>query len=93
MLKLLSICRQTQNVLFYVLKEKCLQTVLGLRGFIMLCNNVEYKNMDQDKSLVQLYDVQIEIKICYKQSGYQISSPLYHLVPQPNVKLQKSCPE
>jgi hypothetical protein len=28
----------------------------------MLCNNAEYKNMAQDPSLGQLYDVQNEIK-------------------------------
>jgi hypothetical protein len=39
----------------------------------MLCNNVEYKNMDQDKSLGQLYNIQIEIKILYKQSGWAYS--------------------
>ena len=33
----------------------------------MLYNNVEYKNMDLDVSRGQLYDVQIEIKIFYKQ--------------------------
>jgi hypothetical protein len=37
--------------------------MLGLRYFTMLCNNVEYKNMDLDVSWGQLYDVQIEIKI------------------------------
>jgi hypothetical protein len=32
--------------------------MLGLRYFTMLCNDVEYKNMDQGESLGQLYDVQ-----------------------------------
>ncbi len=41
------------------LKEKRLYTMLGLRYFNMLCNNAEYKIMDQDESLSQLYDVQI----------------------------------
>jgi len=40
--------------------------MLDLRYFTMLCNIVEYKNMDQDDSLGQLYDVQIEIKTFYK---------------------------
>ena len=40
------------------LKEKCLQSMLGLRYCTMLCKNVEYKNMGQDGSLGQLYDVQ-----------------------------------
>jgi hypothetical protein len=39
----------------------------------MLCNNIEYKNMGQDGSLGQLYDVQIEIKIFYKQPGWAYS--------------------
>jgi hypothetical protein len=39
----------------------------------MLCNDAEYKNMDQDKSRGQLYDVQIQIKIFYKQSGWAYS--------------------
>ncbi len=34
----------------------------------MLCNDAEYKNMDQDESLGQLYDVQNWIKIYYKQT-------------------------
>jgi hypothetical protein len=33
----------------------------------MLFNDAEYKNMDQDESLGQLYDVQNWIKIFYKQ--------------------------
>ncbi len=32
----------------------------------MLCKDAEYKNMDQDMSLGQLYDVQNEIKILHK---------------------------
>ena len=40
--------------------------MLGLRYFTMLCNNAEYKKMDQDVSLGQLYDVQNEINILYK---------------------------
>jgi hypothetical protein len=47
--------------------------MLGLRYYIMLCNNIEYKNMGQDGSLGQLYDVQIEIKIFYKQPGWAYS--------------------
>jgi len=46
-LKLLSIWRQKQNVLFYVLERETL-IGLGLRYFTMLCNDAEYKNMDQD---------------------------------------------
>ncbi len=42
----------------------------------MLCNDAEYKNMDQDESLGQLYDVQILIKIFYKQSGLAYSFPM-----------------
>jgi hypothetical protein len=41
------------------LKEKRLYTMIGLRYFNMLYNNTEYKNMDQEESLGQLYDVQI----------------------------------
>jgi hypothetical protein len=44
-----------------------------LRYFIMLCNNVEYKNVGRDESLGQLYDGQIEIKIFYKQPGWAYS--------------------
>ncbi len=40
--------------------------MLGLRYFTMLCNYAEYKRMDQDRSLGQLYDVQNEINILYK---------------------------
>jgi hypothetical protein len=47
--------------------------MLGLRYFTMLCNNAEYKNMDQDESWGQLYDVLIQIKIFYKQSGWAYS--------------------
>jgi hypothetical protein len=32
----------------------------------MLCNIIEYKRMDQDVSLGQLYDVQNKINILYK---------------------------
>jgi hypothetical protein len=39
----------------------------------MLCNDVEDKSNDQDESLGQLYDVQIRIKIFYKQSGWAYS--------------------
>ncbi len=54
--------------------------MLGLRYFNMLYNNTEYKNMDQEESLGQLYDVQIWTKIFYKQSGWAYSSSmtLYH---------------
>ncbi len=41
----------------------------------MLCNDAEYKNMDQDESLGQLYDVQIRIKIFHKQTGWAYSFP------------------
>jgi hypothetical protein len=47
--------------------------MLGLRYFTILCNDVEYKSMDQDESSGQLYDVQIRIKIFYKQSGWAYS--------------------
>jgi len=40
--------------------------MLGLRHFIMLCNNAEYQKMDQGMSWCQLYDVQNEINILYK---------------------------
>jgi hypothetical protein len=40
--------------------------MLGLRYFTMLRNNAEYKRMDQDVSLGQLYNVQNEINILYK---------------------------
>ncbi len=39
----------------------------------MLFNDAEYKNMDQDESLGLLHDVQIQIKICNKQSGWAYS--------------------
>ncbi len=53
--------------------------MLGLRYFTMLCNDAEYKNMDQDESLGQLNDVQIQLKIFYKQSGraYSFSTTIY----------------
>ncbi len=47
--------------------------MLGLRYFTMLRNDAVYKNMDQDESLGQLYNVQIQIKIFYKQSGWVYS--------------------
>ncbi len=40
--------------------------MLELRYFTMWCNNAEYKKMDQDMSLGQLYKIQTEIKILYK---------------------------
>jgi hypothetical protein len=40
--------------------------MLGLRYCTMLCKDAEYKNMNQDTSLGQLYDVQNKIKILYK---------------------------
>ncbi len=40
--------------------------MLSLRYFSMQCNYAEYKKMDQDMSLGQLYDVQNEIKVLYK---------------------------
>jgi hypothetical protein len=40
--------------------------MLGLRYFIMLCNNAEYKKMGIDVSRGQLYNVQSEINIVYK---------------------------
>jgi hypothetical protein len=65
----------TEAKCFYsmCLKEKHLQTMLGLRYFTMMCNDAEYKNMDQDEGLGQLYDVQIQMKIFYKQSGWAYS--------------------
>ncbi len=48
--------------------------MLGLRYFTMLCNDAEYKNMDQGESLGQLYGVQNWIKIYYKQSRWAYSS-------------------
>jgi len=47
--------------------------MLGLRYFTMMCNDAEYKNMDQDEGLGQLYDVQIQMKLFYKQSGWAYS--------------------
>jgi hypothetical protein len=45
----------------------------------MLCNDAEIKNMGQDDSLDQLYNVQNCIKISYKQSGraYSFSTTLF----------------
>jgi hypothetical protein len=40
--------------------------MLGLRYFTMICNNAEYKRMDQDMSQGQLYDVPNEINILCK---------------------------
>ncbi len=40
--------------------------MLGLRYFAVLCNNAEYKKMDQDMSLGQLYNVQNETNILFK---------------------------
>jgi len=45
------------------LKEKHLESMLGLRYYTMLCKDAEYKNIDQDVSWGQLYDVQNKIKI------------------------------
>ncbi len=41
----------------------------------MLCKDAEYKNMDQDDSLGQLYDVHNRKKILYKQPGWAYSFP------------------
>ena len=54
--------------------------MLGLRYFTMLCNDAEYKNMDQDEILGQLYDVQIWIKVFYKQSGWAYSFSMTQLM-------------
>ncbi len=40
--------------------------MLGLRYFVMLCNNAEYKRIGQDQSLGQVYDVHNKIKISTK---------------------------
>jgi len=50
--------------------------MLGLRYFTMLCKAAEYKNMDQDTSRGQLYDVQNWIKNLYKQLGWAYSYPM-----------------
>ncbi len=47
-----------QMFLFYVLKREMFIVKVRLRYFTMLCNDAEYKNMDQDESLSQLYDEQ-----------------------------------
>jgi hypothetical protein len=39
----------------------------------MSCNDAEHKNMEQDESLGQLYNVHIRIMIFYKQSGWAYS--------------------
>jgi hypothetical protein len=39
----------------------------------MLCNYAEYKKMDQDVSLGQLYNAQDEINILYKALGWAYS--------------------
>jgi hypothetical protein len=64
-----------QMFLFYVLKREMFIVKVRLRYFTMLCNDAEYKNMDQDESLGQLYDEQNWIKIYYKQSGWTYSFP------------------
>ena len=48
----------TKHFVSMFLKEKRLQSMLGLRYFTMLCNDAEYMNMDQDESRGQLYNVQ-----------------------------------
>jgi len=48
--------------------------MLGLRYCTMVCKNAKYKNMDQGVSLDQLYNVQNEIKILYKQMLGPINS-------------------
>ena len=53
--------------------------MLGLRYFTMLCNNAEYKKMDQDMSLGQLYKIQNEIKILYKQRANSFPTTLLAL--------------
>jgi hypothetical protein len=47
--------------------------MLGLRCFTILCNDAEYKKLDQGESQGQLYDVQNWIKIYYKQPGWAYS--------------------
>ncbi len=48
-----------------VLKEKHLESMLGLRYCTMLCKDAEYESMDWDVNSGQLYNVQNEIKILY----------------------------
>jgi hypothetical protein len=40
--------------------------MLELRYFTTGCNNAEYKKIQQDTSLGQLYEIQNEMKILYK---------------------------
>jgi hypothetical protein len=54
------------DILSMVLKGKHLYKMLGLRFFTMLCNNVQYRRMDQDLNPGQLYNVHNKIKICTK---------------------------
>ncbi len=63
--------------------------MLGLRYFTMLCNDAEYKNMDQDKSLGQLYDEHIWIKIYYKQSGWAYYFLQHNAPPPPVLRIGK----
>ena len=58
-----------QNVLLYVLERETL-IGLGLRYFTMLCNDAEYKNMDQD-DLPQA--IRLGLLIFYN------TSPKFHL--------------
>jgi hypothetical protein len=48
--------------------------MLELRYFTMLCNNTEYKEMDQDVSLGQLYKIQNEDPI--QSKGWASSLPM-----------------
>jgi hypothetical protein len=57
----------TKHFYSMFLKEKCLWSMLGLRNCTLLCKDAEYKNMDQDMSLGQLYNVQNKITILTKQ--------------------------
>ncbi len=49
--------------------------MLSLRYCTLLCKSAEYKNMDQDLRLGQLYNVQSKIKILYKAKGWAYFYP------------------
>ncbi len=52
-----------KNILFYVLGRETFAQNIKFKYFTVQCNNAEYKRMDQDLSLGQLYDVHNQIQI------------------------------
>jgi hypothetical protein len=48
--------------------------MLELKYFTTRCNNAEYKKIQQDTSLGQLYEIQNEMKILYKAKVWPVIS-------------------